>query len=65
LIKKEEFCNIRTSLRYYSNHYKLFLENLAEVNEGIFDKFKNINKVTEKECCEITRWTSDLSLLVK
>ena len=57
LIKKDQFCNIRTSLRYYSNHYKLLLESLSETNDAIFDKFKNINKVTEKDCYEVTSWT--------
>jgi len=56
LIKKE---SATSALRYYSNHYKLLLENLSKSNEGIFDKFENIKKVTEKESYEITRWTKD------
>jgi len=59
LIKLDHFRNIKTSLRYYSNHSKIILDSLSAKNEGVFDKFKNINNVTEEECYEITRWTKN------
>lgn len=59
LIKLDHISNIPTSLRYYSCHSKLILDSLSLTSVGIFDKFKNMNNVTEKECYEITRWTKD------
>lgn len=57
LIKKDHLIKIQTSLKYYSNHTKIILESFFITSEKIFDKFKNMKDVSDKECFEITRWT--------
>ena len=62
IIRNEDLMLIPTTAKYYDFQTKMMLDSL-EIPEpsqlGIFDRFKDMNNVTEEECFQITNWSKE------
>ena len=59
LIKKEFFSSIRTKLKPINRQISFMLDFLQKEKLFLFEKFKDISLLSEKECKETTGWTKD------
>jgi hypothetical protein len=61
LINREEFFNIKTRMLEYSIQTIKMYDYLAAATEplGVFDKFNNMNTITNEYCKKITGWSKE------
>lgn len=59
LIKKEFFSSIRTKLKPINSQISFMLDFLQNEKLFLFEKFKDMSLLSEKECKETTGWTKE------